>query len=111
LAASISWPRISFTWEQVGNRRRSLLARWLLMCKDRLAAKSVPLTHQFLSMMLGVQRSGVTIALGELEDRDLIRTKRGMITILDRPSLMKLTNGSYGVAEAEYQRRFETKQH
>jgi CRP-like cAMP-binding protein len=85
------------------------LARWLLMCEDRLASKSLPLTHQFLSVMLGVQRSGVTIALGELENRELIRCKRGMITILDRPTLMKLTNGSYGVAEAEYNRRFEGK--
>jgi CRP-like cAMP-binding protein len=80
------------------------LARWLLMCEDRLASKPLPLTHQFLAMMLGVQRSGVTIALGELENRDLIRSKRGMITILDRATLVKLTNGSYGVAEAEYQR-------
>jgi CRP-like cAMP-binding protein len=86
------------------------LARWLLMCEDRLAAKSLPLTHQFLSMMLGVQRSGVTIALGELENRELIRSKRGLITILDRSTLEKLTNGSYGVAEAEYNRRFGAKQ-
>ena|SRR5215207_6863575 len=86
------------------------LARWLLICEDRLASKSLPLTNQFLSVMLGVQRSGVTIALGELENRELIRSKRGMITILDRPTLMKLTNGSYGVAEAEYERRFAAKQ-
>ena len=86
------------------------LARWLLMCEDRLNSRSLPLTHQFLSIMLGVQRSGVTIALGELENRELIRSKRGMITILDRPTLMKLTNGSYGVAEAEYNRRLEAKQ-
>ena len=85
------------------------LARWLLMCQDRLNSKSVPLTHQFLAIMLGVQRSGVTIALGELESRDLVRSRRGMITILDRPTLIKLTNGSYGVAEAEYKRRFEAK--
>jgi CRP-like cAMP-binding protein len=86
------------------------LARWLLMCQDRLNSKPLPLTHQFLATMLGVQRSGVTIALGELENRDLIRNKRGIITILDRPTLIKLTNGSYGVAEAEYDRRFGAKQ-
>jgi CRP-like cAMP-binding protein len=85
------------------------LARWLLMVEDRLTSKSLPLTHQFLAMMLGVQRSGVTIALGELENRQLIRCKRGLITIMDRPTLEKLTNGSYGVAEAEYSRRFEAK--
>jgi len=87
------------------------LARWLLMCEDRLNTKHVPLTHEFLAMMLGVQRSGVTIALNELENRNLIQGKRGMITILDRPTLEKMTNGSYGVAEAEYKRRFEPKKH
>jgi CRP-like cAMP-binding protein len=87
------------------------LSRWLLMCEDRLNTKEIPLTHEFLAMMLGVQRSGVTIALGELEGRNLIRGKRGMITILDRPTLEKLTNGSYGVAEAEYKRRFEPQRH
>jgi CRP-like cAMP-binding protein len=81
------------------------LARWLLMCEDRLNAKPMPLTHQFLAMMLGVQRSGVTIALGELENRELIQCKRGQIIILDRPALEKLTNGTYGLAEAEYKRR------
>jgi CRP-like cAMP-binding protein len=81
------------------------LARWLLMCEDRLNAKPMPLTHQFLAMMLGVQRSGVTIALGELENRELIQCKRGQIIILDRLALEKLTNGTYGLAEAEYKRR------
>jgi CRP-like cAMP-binding protein len=87
------------------------LARWLLMCEDRLASRQIPITHDSLAMMLGVQRSGVTIALGELENRDLIHGKRGLITILDRRTLEKLTNGSYGVAEAEYKRRFEPKKH
>jgi CRP-like cAMP-binding protein len=82
------------------------LARWLLMCEDRLNTKHIPLTHEFLAMMLGVQRSGVTIALNELENRNLIQGKRGLVTILDRPTLEKMTNGSYGVAEAEYKRRF-----
>jgi CRP-like cAMP-binding protein len=87
------------------------LARWLLMCEDRLNAKPMPLTHQFLAMMLGVQRSGVTIALGELENRQLIRSKRGQITIVDRPTLEKLTNGTYGLAEAEYKSRIEARPH
>jgi hypothetical protein len=53
----------------------------------------------------------VELALRQtLEKANHIRSKRGMITILDRPTLMKLTNGSYGVAEAEYNRQFEAKQ-
>jgi CRP-like cAMP-binding protein len=81
------------------------LARLLLMCEDRLSLKHIPLTHDVLSKLLGVQRTGVTIALGELESRGLIGLKRGLILILDRPALMKLTNGSYGVTEKEYERR------
>jgi DNA-binding GntR family transcriptional regulator len=71
----------------------------------------MPLTHQFLAIMLGVQRSGVTIALGELENRQLIRSKRGQITIVDRPTLEKLTNGTYGLPEAEYKSRVEARPH
>jgi CRP-like cAMP-binding protein len=82
------------------------LARWLLMCEDRLTSKHIPLTHEFLSIMLGVQRSGVTIAMGELENSGLIRADRGMVHILDRATLIKLTNASYGLAEMEYGRLF-----
>jgi CRP-like cAMP-binding protein len=82
------------------------LARWLLMCEDRLSSKHIPLTHEFLSIMLGVQRSGVTIAMGELEHQGVIKADRGMVHIVDRPTLIKLTNGSYGVAENEYERLF-----
>jgi CRP-like cAMP-binding protein len=82
------------------------LARWLLMCGDRLTSKHIPLTHEFLSIMLGVQRSGVTIALGELENSGLIKADRGMVHILDRAALIKLTNGSYGLAERLHEHLF-----
>jgi CRP-like cAMP-binding protein len=82
------------------------LARWLLMCADRLTSKNIPITHEFLAIMLGVQRPGVTIALNELEERGMIRARRGLISVLDRPSLIKLTDGAYGVAEATYDRLF-----
>jgi CRP-like cAMP-binding protein len=81
------------------------LARWLLMSEDRLGTRHIPLTHEFLSAMLGVQRPGVTIALGELEGRGLIAAKRGLISILDRPAMIAMTKGYYGVAEREYERR------
>jgi len=81
------------------------LARWLLMVEDRLSTKQIPLTQEFLAIMLGVQRSGVSIALGDLESRGFISSERRLIVILDRPALEKFTNGSYGLAEAEYKRR------
>jgi CRP-like cAMP-binding protein len=86
------------------------LARWLLMCSDRLTSKKIPITHEFLSVMLGVQRPGVTIVINELEERGLIQTQRGLISIVDRKSLIKLSNGTYGVPEAQYERLLGAKQ-
>ena len=48
------------------------LARWLLMCHDRVAGDDLSTTHEFLSLMLGVRRAGVTGALQALEDRGTI---------------------------------------
>ena len=80
------------------------LARWLLMCHDRLAGDELDLTHQFLSIMLGVRRAGVTVGTHILEGKGLIRAARGRITILDRPGLEEEARSSYGVPEAEYMR-------
>jgi CRP-like cAMP-binding protein len=82
------------------------LARWLLMANDRLDSDEVPLTHEFLSVMLGVRRPGVTVALDHLEKEGLIRAKRGAVAILDRTGLRKISNGAYGAAEAELKRLF-----
>jgi CRP-like cAMP-binding protein len=71
------------------------LARWLLMAADRLGSDELPLTHEFLAVMLGTQRPGVTIALHELERAGLIVTQRGKITLLDRKALEKSSNGIY----------------
>jgi CRP-like cAMP-binding protein len=80
------------------------LARWLLMCHDRVDGDDLFTTHEFLSLMLGVRRAGVTLALQALEDRGLISTKRGQITVLDRAKLEGVAGDSYGVPEAEYAR-------
>jgi CRP-like cAMP-binding protein len=82
------------------------LARWLLMANDRLDGDQVPLTHEFLSTMLGVRRSGVTLALNVLEKQGVIQAKRGTIVIVDRARLRKISNGAYGAAEAELNRLF-----
>jgi len=70
------------------------LARWLLMAADRVEGE-LALTHEFLSIMLGVRRSGVTTALQELERTGLISHRRGFVTILDREGLMEQSNGTY----------------
>ena len=80
------------------------LARWLLMAHDRLDADEVPLTHEFLALMLGVRRAGVTVALNLLETQALVSAKRGVIVVKDRAGLEELANGLYGVPEAELRR-------
>ena len=74
------------------------------MCHDRVNGDDLSTTHEFLSLMLGVRRAGVTVTLKALEDRGLISTKRGQITVLDRATLEEVAGDSYGVSEAEYAR-------
>src|SRR5829696_157825 len=82
------------------------LARWLLMCHDRLDGDDLPLVHEFLSMMLGVRRPGVTIAVQTLEGAGIIKATRGHIIVRDRARLEEAAGDSYGVPEAEYHRLF-----
>jgi CRP-like cAMP-binding protein len=80
------------------------LARWLLMCHDRVDGDVLSTTHEFLSIMLDVRRPGVTEALHILEGAHMIRAERGLVTVLDRAKLEQVAGESYGVAEAEYAR-------
>ena len=80
------------------------LARWLLMWHDRLRSSELLVTHEFLSLLLGVRRPGVTVALHELEGQGLISSTRNHVRILNRAGLKRASNGFYGVAEAEYDR-------
>jgi len=63
------------------------LARWLLMCQDRIDSENLPLTHEFLAQMLGAGRPTVTIAAGVLERAGLIQKTRGSVKILNRKRL------------------------
>ena len=87
-----------------GSNVEDRLARWLLLAHDRMDGDDLRLTHKFLSIMLGVRRSGVTIALQMLEGRGLIRARRGLLTILDRQALEAAAAYAYGPAEREYER-------
>jgi len=80
------------------------LARWLLMCHDRTEGDRIELTHEFLSMMLAVRRSGVTVTLHTLEATGAIRSARGVVTITNRSRLEEIAGDAYGQAEAEYRR-------
>lgn len=80
------------------------LARWLLMVHDRIDGDEVNLTHDFIALMLGVRRPGVTDALHALEGKGFIRSTRGNLRIIDREGLEELASAIYGVPETEYQR-------
>ena len=80
------------------------LARWLLMAHDRMGDDTLPLTHEFLSLMLGVRRPGVTEALNALRKQGLISYRRGQITVRNRKGLERTAGEAYGVPEAEYRR-------
>ena len=56
--------------------------------------------------MLGARRASVTLALGDLQKRKVIRALRGCIIIQNRPALEEAANGSYGVPEAEHRKLF-----
>jgi CRP-like cAMP-binding protein len=78
--------------------------RWLLMTHDRMQEDEFLLTQEFLAMMLGVQRTGVTAAAGALQRDGLIRYRRGNVTILDRRGLMQRSCECYGLSKKEFDR-------
>lgn len=99
--------QIQLASSALANARYSMherLARWLLMCHDRLDGNDLPLTHEFLALMLGVRRSGVTNELHIIEGMGAIKATRGNVRILNRPQLEAMAKGCYGLAEREYER-------
>jgi CRP-like cAMP-binding protein len=75
------------------------LARWLLMCQDRVDSQLLPLTHEFLAQMLGTGRPSVTLAAGVLESNGLIENMRGLVKVLNRKSLEQAACECYGVIQ------------
>jgi len=73
----------------------SRLARWLLMVRDRLDGDEMPMTQDFLSLMLGVRRASVTVALAALDAEGAIRTGNRRILVRDRVRLEEIAGASY----------------
>lgn len=78
--------------------------RWLLMTHDQMPTNEFLLTHEFLAMMLGVRRAGVTEAAGALQRAGLIQYSRGHVTILDRPGLEASSCECYRATKADFDR-------
>ena len=77
-------------------------ARWLLMTFDRVGADKIPLTHEYLAMMLGTGRSGVTIAAATLQQAGFITYSHGMISIRDRAGLRDAACECYEVSRRQF---------
>ena len=91
---------VSAVWQKVPAR----LARWLLMYRDRMASDRLEITHEFIAAMIGVQRTGITAALHDLEGRGFIHGGRGVVTVRDVAGLEHLADGTYGTTEGEQRR-------
>jgi CRP-like cAMP-binding protein len=81
------------------NRMHNLgerLARWLLMARDAIESDTLPLTQEFISYMLGVRRSGVTVAASALQEEGSINYTRGRIQIIDGQKLAESACSCYG---------------
>lgn len=81
------------------HRADARLARWLLMTRDRTGTNDCLYTHTHLGNVLGVLRSAVTIAAGNLKRRKLIRYHRGKINILDEPGLEAAACSCYQIVK------------
>ena len=81
------------------HRLEARLAKWLLRCHDRVSGDSLPMTQEFLSYMLGAQRTTVTEVARRLQFAGLIRYSRGKIEIIDRAGLERASCECYGVVQ------------
>ena len=80
------------------------LARWLLMAHDRAESDALPLTQEFVSMMLAVRRPGVTVAARTLQAMDAIDYQRGRVTVIDRQRFEEASCECYAIVRRHYER-------
>lgn len=91
----------------VSNARQQVnarLARWLLLYRDRLGSARLDITHEFMALMVGAQRTRITEALHELESEGAITARRGLVVVRDERALRRIAGPGYGVAEREAER-------
>jgi CRP-like cAMP-binding protein len=82
------------------------LARWLLMSQDRVSSNVLPYTQDLLAIMLGTDRPSVCVALGELQKKKSLRTRRARVEIIDRDRLLGSACECYRVIQ-EFNRELD----
>ena len=92
----------SALWQRTAVR----LARWLLMYHDRIGSPQLEVTHEFMAIMIGAQRTKVTAALHDIEATGAIGATRGRVVVRDAVILERLADGTYGRAESEAERLY-----
>jgi len=83
------------------------LARWLSMARDREGRDTMPMTQEFLALMLGTRRTTVTLVAGELQRRGLIKYTRGKLTVLSREKLEEAACDCYRITKVALQRLYK----
>ncbi|MBF2018887.1 MAG: Crp/Fnr family transcriptional regulator [Hydrococcus sp. C42_A2020_068] len=94
------------------NRQHTIeerLARWLLSVQDCIQKHEFPLTQEFIANMLGIRRSGVTVAAATLQRAGMIRYSRGKITIMDRENLEAAACECYRLVQSELMRLLDSR--
>jgi CRP-like cAMP-binding protein len=104
VAARLNFSALTAACNRVHSMKQRC-ARWLLMSSDRIQSDVMPMTHEFLSSMLGVRRTGVTAIAGELQRSELIRYQRGQVTIVDRAGLEAAACECYRIDRARFEQR------
>jgi CRP-like cAMP-binding protein len=84
------------------------MARWLLLCADRVYSDEIGLTHEFLGHMLGLRRSTVTVTAQDLQRRKLIDYGRGKIKILNRSGLERIACECYRIVKEHLENYHQT---
>jgi len=79
-------------------------ARWLLMTHDRVDGDTFPLTHEFLALMLGVRRAGVSVAMHDLQEERIVQHSRGEVQVVDRAKLESASCECYRAVRAQFER-------
>jgi hypothetical protein len=78
------------------------MCRWLLMMHDRAEGESLTYTHEFLAHILGANRKSVTLAAQSMQMAGLIKYRRGMMQVLDRPGLENASCECYAIVRERF---------